>query len=79
MEKGEIFEKVTADFKEVFEDDTPLTMQTVLRDMKIWDSMGQITFFAKLEKTFSVKFRMKDIVSFRSVENIVDGIANLLR
>lgn len=79
MNKQEIFDKVAADFKEVFQDNMPLSLQTALVNVKTWDSMGQVIFLSKLEKTFSVKFKMKDIVAFRSIENIVDGVEKLLQ
>ncbi len=78
MEKREIFDKTVADYREVFDDDTPLTAETVLADLKSWDSMGQVTFLAKLSKTFSVKFKMKDIVKFRTVGDVTDCISELL-
>ncbi len=78
MDKQEIFDKTVADYREVFDDDTPLSAQTVLSDLKSWDSMGQVTFLAKLSKTFSVKFRMKDILKFRTVGDVVDGIAAIM-
>lgn len=78
MNEKDIMDKIRADFREVFADDTPLTRDSKPGDIKAWDSMGQIRFLAKLEKTFGVKFKMKDLVTFRSIGNIADGIAKLL-
>ena len=77
MDEKQIFEKVEEVFHKTFADNTPLTRDTKPGDVTAWDSMGQIRFLANLEQTFSIKFKMKDIVTFRSIGNIVDGIAKL--
>ena len=77
MDENQIFEKVEEVFHKTFADNTPLTRDTKPGDVTGWDSMGQIRFLANLEQTFSIKFKMKDIVTFRSIGNIVDGIAKL--
>lgn len=79
MDKNEIFERITTSFRETFNSDIDLSMQTVLSDTDVWDSMGQISFLSKLEKMFSVKFKMSDLISFRTIGQIVEGIANKLK
>lgn len=78
MDNQEIFDKVVADFKAVFSSNVPLTRETVLKDLKEWDSLAQVSFLARLEQSFSVKFKMKEIVAFRSVGQIVDVIEKML-
>lgn len=74
MSKEEIFSNVCEVFKQVFNDNSPLTLESKSGDIKVWDSMGQVKFMAQLEKAFSVKFKMKDIVGLHTIGNIVDTI-----
>lgn len=77
MTKQEILEKVSVVFKTVFKDNTTLTMDTVLKDVKSWDSMGHMMFLSKLQDTFKIKFQMNDFISLKSIGQIVDAIDRL--
>ncbi len=78
MNEGEILEKIKKIFRDTFSDDTPITRDTRPGDVAAWDSMGQIRFLSNIERAFGIKFRMKDIVSFRSIGDIADGVAKSL-
>ena len=74
MTDEEIFATLKKVFVEIFEDDTEITLQTSPDDVKAWDSMGQMKFMAGLEKAFSIKFKMKDIVGATSIGKIIESI-----
>ena len=78
MDKQEITNKVIEVAKEVFNYDGEITAQTKASEIKAWDSMNQIRFIAELEGFFSVKFKMKDIIAFQSIGNVIDALERLL-
>ena len=78
MDKQEITNNVIEVAKEVFNYDGEITAQTKASEIKAWDSMNQIRFVAQLEGLFSVKFKMKDLVSFNSIGSIIDALERLL-
>ena len=78
MDKQEITNKVIEVAKQVFNYDGEITAQTKASEIKAWDSMNQIRFIAELECFFSVKFKMKDIIAFQSIGNVIDALERLL-
>lgn len=78
MDKQEITNKVIEVAKQVFNYDGEITAQTKASEVKGWDSMNQIRFIAELEGFFKVKFKMKDIIAFTSVGNVIDSLERLL-
>jgi acyl carrier protein len=78
MDRQEIASKVIATAKEVFNYDGEITAQTKASEIKTWDSMNQIRFIAELEGFFSVKFKMKDLISFNSVGSVIAALEKLL-
>lgn len=78
MDKQQILEKVAAVFKEVFIDDTPITLQTAFGEIESWDSIGHYTFLAQVEAAFGIKFQMTEITEFTTIGKIVDGVDRLI-
>ena len=78
MEKQEIVNKVAEIAKQVFNFDGEITEQTLASEIKAWDSMNQIRFISELEGFFKVKFKMKDILTFNSIANVVVALERLL-
>lgn len=70
MTYQEIFTKVSTIAKQVFNYNGEITEEMTSAEIKSWDSMNQVRFLSELEKEFSIKFKMKDILSFASIGDI---------
>ena len=77
MENKEIFDKVCDIAKKTFHYDGEITEATKSADIKSWDSMNQVRFLAELEGYFSVKFKVKDILSFSTIGDITNCIERM--
>jgi acyl carrier protein len=70
-----MFEKINDVLCEVFEvDPSQITLQTSKSDLDEWDSMRQLELITALEKKFSIKFTMDEMISIDSVTKIVEAI-----
>ena len=78
MDQQEVRNKVFELVRKVFNYDGEITMETKASDIKTWDSMNQIRFIAEVEGFFSVKFKMKDLISFNSVGSVIVALEKLL-
>lgn len=78
MEYQEISNKVIDVAKRVFNYSGEITENTTSADVKSWDSMNQVRFLAELEACFSIKFKIKDILSFTSIGDIVRCVEKTL-
>jgi acyl carrier protein len=73
MDDAAILVKLTALFREVFDDDgLVLTSATAAADVPGWDSMNHIAVVVETERRFGVKFRTTEI---EEVKNVGDFIA----
>lgn len=78
MDQQEVRNKVFEMVRKIFNYDGEITMETKASDIKTWDSMNQIRFIAEVEGFFSVKFKMKDLISFNSVGSVIAALEKLL-
>ena len=76
MEREEIFSKLNEIFEDVLDlDESPsLNDKTSSYDIEEWDSLAQIQLIVAIEKTFSIKFSSKEIMSWNNVGEMVDCI-----
>ena len=73
MTREEVFETVNGIFRDVFEDDTiVVTDETTAADIEDWDSYEHINLINAIEKAFSMKFTMGQVVSMKNVGEMVD-------
>ena len=74
-ERQEIFKILTEIFRDVFdEDNLELNDSTSAYDIEDWDSLAQITLIGAIEKRFSIRFNMKDVMKLQNVGEMVDLI-----
>ena len=78
MDQQEVRNKVFELVRKVFNYDGEITMETKASDIKTWDSMNQIRFIAEVEGLFSVKLKMKDLISFNSIGSVIVALEKLL-
>ncbi|WP_027522703.1 acyl carrier protein [Bradyrhizobium sp. Ec3.3] len=68
MEKAQVYGKLTAIFREVFdEDELSVTPQTTADDVDGWDSLSHIRLVLAVSKAFGVKFSASEIGNLKNV------------
>ncbi|MBK6837502.1 MAG: acyl carrier protein [Bacteroidetes bacterium] len=79
MDKNEILNQLTIIFKNIFENDAViLQMDTTANDVDGWDSLTHTSMIVEVEKHFSVKFKLKEVLSFKNVGDMVNMIHSKL-
>lgn len=78
MSRNQIFEKLTAVFQDVFDDeDISISENTTAADIEDWDSLTHIMLLAAVEDEFSIKFDIKSVLALKNVGEMVDLIGKL--
>ena len=79
MEKTEIISKLTEIFQKVFNDDSlVLSNKLTANDIDRWDSLSHMILITEIEKSYSIKFRLKDLNKMKNVGDMIDIIATKL-
>ena len=80
MNEEEIWDKLTAVFRDVFDDDEiAIGPETTAEDVFEWDSMSNIQLLVAIEKTFGgVKFSTGEVANMKNVGEMVDVIRHKL-
>ena len=72
MDKNVIIEKLTAIFREVFNDDAIILCDSMTaNDVENWDSLTHMIMISKVEEEFGVKFRLKVLNKLKQVGDII--------
>jgi len=75
MNRGEIMNKLTEVFRDVFDDGSiALTDTTNADDIEDWDSLSHIALISEIEDAFNSRFTMKDLFTMRNVGEMIDRI-----
>jgi acyl carrier protein len=75
MDKADVFERLTGIFRKVFGDDAlEISDELTANDVEGWDSLTHMLLITEVEKSFSVKFRLKDLNKMRNVGDLADTI-----
>ena len=75
MSRGEILAKLTAVFRDVFDDDDLiLTEATTRDDVEGWDSLANINIVVSIEDEFNISFSMDNIVDIKTVGDLADVV-----
>ncbi len=76
MERQAVYEKLSAVFRDVFdEDDLVLKPETTADDVEGWDSLTHVRLVLAVSKAFGVKFSASEVGGFKNVGEFVDVIA----
>lgn len=68
MNKNEIIERLTAVFRDVFDDDSiVITTSTTSADIEDWDSIEHINLIGAVEDEFGMRFKMKEVSGMKNV------------
>ena len=77
MERQEVLEEVQDVFCDVLgNDDIVLTESTSSQDVDEWTSLAQAQILTAIENKMSMRFSLKEIMSIKTVGDIVDAIVN---
>lgn len=77
METREIYARLDRVFQTVFDDPSiHVTPNTTAGDIEDWDSLEHITLVSVIERTFKMKFKMKEISSMKNVGEMAAIIAS---
>lgn len=77
MERQEVLEKVQEVFCDVLgNDDIILKEETTAQDVDEWTSLAQAQILTAIENELGIRFSLKEIMSIKTVGDIVDAILN---
>lgn len=80
MEKQEIVEKITGIFREVFSDNNiVINDEMTANDVENWDSLTHMLMITKVEETFGVKFKLKELNKLKQVGDIIMTLSEKLQ
>ena len=72
-----IIEKLTRVFREVFNNDQiTLSNEMTAQDVGSWDSLSHMLMIEKVENTFGLKFKLREINKLKNVGVLIDLIEN---
>ena len=75
MNREEVFKLLNEVFQDVFDDETiTVNENTTADDIEMWDSFEHINLITSIEKSFGIKFNMKEIVGLHNVGEMADLI-----
>lgn len=80
MERTLITEKLTAIFRNVFNDDLIILRDDLTaNEVANWDSLTHMLMIGEVEKVFSVKFKLKELGKLENVKSLVDLIEHKVK
>lgn len=80
MNRNEINEKLTAIFHEVFNDNNiVLRDEMTAKDVENWDSLTHMLMITKVEETFGIKFKLKELNKLKMVGDLINTIETKLQ
>lgn len=72
MDNSVIIEKLTAIFREVFNDNAlVLRDEMTANDVDNWDSLTHMLMITKAEEVFGVKFKLKELNKLKKVGDLI--------
>ena len=79
MDRQEIMERINVIFRDVFDDDTLVIVDsTNAEDIEDWDSLEHINLIMAMEKDFDLKFNLKEVGELANVGEMADLIERKL-
>lgn len=80
MSRTEINEKLTAIFREIFEDDTIVLEDNMTSlDIEKWDSLTHMLMIEEVEDCFNIKFKIKELNKLKRVGDMLDTLESKLQ
>lgn len=77
MQRTEIIEKLTPIFREVFsEPNLVLRDEITASDVDKWDSLSHMLMITEVEKSFGIRFKLKDLNKMKQVGDLISIIGS---
>lgn len=75
MNREEIISIVQIIFRNVLNDKSVvLKDETIADDVEGWDSLTHVQIISEIEKSFSIKFSLREMLSWKTVGKMIDCI-----
>ena len=75
MEKSELIDRLTYIFRTTFDEDAlVITDELSAGDVDGWDSLSHMLLIVEVERSFSIKFKLKDLNKMKNVGDMIDLI-----
>ena len=75
MKQEEISGKLKSVFEKVLEEnDITISRETTAQDIDMWDSLRHIQLISEVERAFSIKFKLREVLSMKNVGDLIDLI-----
>lgn len=72
MDRHAILDKLTAVFRDIFDDDTiVISLETTAKDIEEWDSANHINIIVATEALFGIRFKSAEIEELHNVGEFV--------
>jgi len=72
----ELLNKLQPIFKATFKkENLVITDTTSAEDIDTWDSLSHVLLLNEIEKSFNIEFELDELISFKTVGDIVKSIA----
>ncbi len=79
MDQQTIFTEVKSIFSRIINDAVEVKPETTSRDVVSWDSLNHVMFIAEVEKVFSIRFDLADMLEMQSIAAICKGVEAKLK
>ena len=80
MEKETILKQINIIFIAVFEDTSiVLNEHTTTDDVASWDSLNHIQMITAVEKHFKIRFDLNDLLNFKNVGDLCQGVKQKIK
>ncbi len=80
MNKEAIKETLTPIFRSVFKDEQlVITDETSAKDVERWDSLSHMAMISKVEETFKIRFKLKDLSAMKNVGDLISIVEQKLQ
>lgn len=80
MNRNEIEEKLTSVFHEVFNDNNIILRDDMTAsDVDNWDSLTHMLMITKVEETFGIKFKLKELNKLKMVGDLINTVESKLQ
>ena len=80
MTKEEIISKLTVIFHDVFNDENiVLRGDMTAHDVERWDSLTHMLMISKVEETFGIRFKLKELNKLKQVGDLIEIIGSKLQ
>jgi acyl carrier protein len=72
-------EKLNAVFCQVFDDDEiQIKPETTANDVDGWDSLSHVNLIVTIESSFGIRFKQKELLTFKNVGDLLSSIESKL-